>query len=31
MVFLDLEVLMAEIQSFYDYMVMADLRDHEVD
>jgi len=30
-VFLDLEVLMAEIQSFYDYMVTADLRDHEVD
>jgi hypothetical protein len=31
MVFLDSEVLMAEIQSFYDYMVMVDLRDHEVD
>ena len=30
-VFLDSEVLMAEIQSFYDYMVMVDLRDHEVD
>jgi hypothetical protein len=30
-VFLDSEVLMVEIQSFYDYMVMVDLRDHEVD
>ena len=30
-VFLDSEVLMAEIESFYDYMVMVDLRDHEVD
>jgi uncharacterized membrane protein len=29
-VFLDEEVLMAEIESFYDYMVMVGLRDHEV-
>jgi uncharacterized membrane protein len=29
-VFLDSEVLMAEIESFYDYMVMVGLRDHEV-
>jgi uncharacterized membrane protein len=29
-VFLDEEILMAEIESFYDYMVMVGLRDHEV-
>jgi uncharacterized membrane protein len=28
--FVDEEILMAKIESFYDYMVMVGLRDHEV-